>query len=339
MLTSPGYYIIKLRQYNGSDNPVVLQAPTGVDTNSRIHFDLDNITLKIVYSSKDVLFLRDESTDLTSGYSAGDIFFSAPYGSISIPGVINFIHDKAYTWSKPYYVGIVYSETEIEEGYNLQYRIADGAWIDVENGVCPEVYISENCTLYARLYNFSIDDERLATSLDITNIDNISPTVPTFIDVVKDDYLGVTVNCGGSSDNESGVIGYQVSINNGVNWSKTFLSEYTIKGLTADTNSIIYCRAVDWVGNYSSSYSIEYIPNYTTVSNDIENTLENNFGTSWVDNLSTSSEFIKDFLMSVPEFFDVIVYFLNCFPNWLVAPIIFGISFIIILAIIKFVKG
>ncbi len=80
-----------------------------------------------------------------------------------------------------------------------------------------------------------------------------------------------------------------------------------------------------------------------TTDFDKTDSLNNNFGYSssddiW-DNTDNAVSALKKFFSSSSDFLGCITYFFNCLPNWLVYPFIFMTTIIIILAVVRFIRG
>ena len=152
-------------------------------------------------------------------------------------------------WTKEN-ITINLSYENIPAGYEIQYKVGEGEWITGTSITVEE----NNTTIHVRLYNASIDDETAANNITITNIDKINPIAPTGI-TKTENINSITVEATGGTDGESGVAGYQYSIN-GTDWIDTIPSgtSYTFSGIKAGTEVTIYAKTIDNVELESSTY-------------------------------------------------------------------------------------
>ena len=141
----------------------------------------------------------------------------------------------------------------IPAGYVIEYKIGEGEWTEGTSVIVKE----NNTTVYARLYNKSIDHETGTNSTTVTTIDREAPTAPTEIESSVTTNT-ITVTATGGTDIPSGVAGYQYSIDN-INWTETIEEgkSYTYSGIKANTLVTIYARTVDCLQKTSPTYQIE----------------------------------------------------------------------------------
>ena len=141
----------------------------------------------------------------------------------------------------------------IPAGYVIEYKIGEGEWTEGTSVIVKE----NNTTVYARLYNKSIDHETGTNSTTVTTIDREAPTAPTKIESSAT-INSITITASGGTDSVSGVAGYQYSIDN-INWTETIEEgkSYTYSGIKANTEVTIYARTIDYLQKTSSTYQIE----------------------------------------------------------------------------------
>ena len=141
----------------------------------------------------------------------------------------------------------------IPAGYVIEYKMGEGEWTEGTSVIVKE----NNTTVYARLYNKSIDHETGTNSTTVTTIDRETPTAPTGIESSVTTNT-ITVTATGGTDIPSGVAGYQYSIDN-INWTETIEEgkSYTYSGIKANTLVTIYARTVDYLQKTSPTYQIE----------------------------------------------------------------------------------
>ena len=150
-------------------------------------------------------------------------------------------------------VTITLSYENIPAGYVIEYKMGEGEWTEGTSVIVTE----NNTTVYARLYNKSIDHETGTNSTTVTTIDRETPTAPTGIESSVTTNT-ITVTATGGTDIPSGVAGYQYSIDN-INWTETIEEgkSYTYSGIKANTLVTIYARTVDYLQKTSPTYQIE----------------------------------------------------------------------------------
>ncbi|MEG2234948.1 MAG: hypothetical protein RR144_00690, partial [Clostridia bacterium] len=95
-----------------------------------------------------------------------------------------------------------------------------------------------------------LNDEIGANPYDVTNIDKTNPTIPTDI-TITNNINSIVVQALGSTDSQSGIIGYEYSINNGTTWTSAKTATHEFTGIKAGTNVVVKTRAKDKVANYS----------------------------------------------------------------------------------------
>ena len=141
----------------------------------------------------------------------------------------------------------------IPAGYVIEYKMGEGEWTEGTSVIVKE----NNTTVYARLYNKSIDHETGTNSTTVTTIDREAPTAPTKIESSAT-INSITITASGGTDSVSGVAGYQYSIDN-INWTETIEEgkSYTYSGIKANTEVTIYARTIDYLQKTSSTYQIE----------------------------------------------------------------------------------
>ena len=141
----------------------------------------------------------------------------------------------------------------IPAGYVIEYKMGEGEWTEGTSVIVKE----NNTTVYARLYNKSIDHETGTNSTTVTTIDREAPTAPTKIESSAT-INSITITASGGTDSVSGVAGYQYSIDN-INWTETIEEgkSYTYSGIKANTEVTIYVRTIDYLQKTSSTYQIE----------------------------------------------------------------------------------
>ena len=139
----------------------------------------------------------------------------------------------------------------IPAGYVIEYKMGEGEWTEGTSVIVTE----NNTTVYARLYNKSVDHETGTNSTTVSTIDREAPTAPTGI-TSSSTINSITVTGSGGTDVGSGVAGYKYSIDN-INWTETIEEgkSYTYNGIKANTEVTIYAKTVDNLGKESSSYS------------------------------------------------------------------------------------
>ena len=148
-------------------------------------------------------------------------------------------------------VTITLSYENIPAGYVIEYKMGEGEWTEGTSVIVTE----NNTTVYARLYNKSVDHETGTNSTTVSTIDREAPTAPTGI-TSSSTINSITVTGSGGTDVGSGVAGYKYSIDN-INWTETIEEgkSYTYNGIKANTEVTIYAKTVDNLGKESSSYS------------------------------------------------------------------------------------
>ena len=149
---------------------------------------------------------------------------------------------------------------DLMDGYKIQYKISSSNWTDYTESIdkAGGFSVDENTTIYARLYNDSKKRETANNFIEIRNIDKIKPTVPTAIEVTSG-INSLKVRASGAQDDLSGVAGYIYSID-GTKYTTLVKSneEYTFTDIKANTNKVVYAKAVDSVGNESDAYSKDW---------------------------------------------------------------------------------
>ena len=149
---------------------------------------------------------------------------------------------------------------DLMDGYKIQYKISSSNWTDYTESIdkAGGFSVDENTTIYARLYNDSKKRETANNFIEIKNIDKIKPTVPTAIEVTSG-INSLKVRASGAQDDLSGVAGYIYSID-GTKYTTLVKSneEYTFTDIKANTNKVVYAKAVDSVGNESDAYSKDW---------------------------------------------------------------------------------
>ena len=149
---------------------------------------------------------------------------------------------------------------DLMNGYKIQYKISSSNWTDYTESIdkAGGFSVDENTTIYARLYNDSKKRETANNFIEIRNIDKIKPTVPTAIEVTSG-INSLKVRASGAQDDLSGVAGYIYSID-GTKYTTLVKSneEYTFTDIKANTNKVVYAKAVDSVGNESDAYSKDW---------------------------------------------------------------------------------
>ena len=149
---------------------------------------------------------------------------------------------------------------DLMDGYKIQYKISSSNWTDYTESIdkAGGFSVDENTTIYARLYNDSKKRETANNFIEIRNIDKIKPTVPTAIEVTSG-INSLKVRASGAQDDLSGVAGYIYSID-GTKYTTIVKSneEYTFTDIKANTNKVVYAKAVDSVGNESGAYSKDW---------------------------------------------------------------------------------
>ena len=149
---------------------------------------------------------------------------------------------------------------DLMNGYKIQYKISSSNWTDYTESIdkAGGFSVDENTTIYARLYNDSKKRETANNFIEIRNIDKIKPTVPTAIEVTSG-INSLKVRASGAQDGLSGVAGYIYSID-GTKYTTLVKSneEYTFTDIKANTNKVVYAKAVDSVGNESDAYSKDW---------------------------------------------------------------------------------
>ena len=149
---------------------------------------------------------------------------------------------------------------DLMNGYKIQYKISSSNWTDYTESIdkAGGFSVDENTTIYARLYNDSKKRETANNFIEIRNIDKTKPTVPTAIEVTSG-INSLKVRASGAQDDLSGVAGYIYSID-GTKYTTLVKSneEYTFTDIKANTNKVVYAKAVDSVGNESDAYSKDW---------------------------------------------------------------------------------
>ena len=149
---------------------------------------------------------------------------------------------------------------DLMDGYKIQYKISSSNWTDYTESIdkAGGFSVDENTIIYARLYNDSKKRETANNFIEIRNIDKIKPTVPTAIEVTSG-INSLKVRASGAQDDLSGVAGYIYSID-GTKYTTLIKSneEYTFTDIKANTNKVVYAKAVDSVGNESDAYSKDW---------------------------------------------------------------------------------
>ena len=149
---------------------------------------------------------------------------------------------------------------DLMDGYKIQYKISSSNWTDYTESIdkAGGFSVDENTTIYARLYNDSKKRETANNFIEIRNIDKTKPTAPTSIEVTSG-INSLKVRASGAQDDLSGVAGYIYSID-GTKYTTLVKSneEYTFTDIKANTNKVVYVKAVDSVGNESDAYSKDW---------------------------------------------------------------------------------
>ena len=149
---------------------------------------------------------------------------------------------------------------DLMDGYKIQYKISSSNWTDYTESIdkAGGFSVDENTTIYARLYNDSKKRETANNFIEIRNIDKTKPTAPTSIEVTSG-INSLKVRASGAQDDLSGVTGYIYSID-GTKYTSLVKSneEYTFTDIKANTNKVVYAKAVDSVGNESDAYSKDW---------------------------------------------------------------------------------
>ena len=166
-------------------------------------------------------------------------------------------------------VTVTLSHGSIPSGYEIQYKVGSGNWTAGTSVTVAQ----NNTTVTGRLYNATLDDEIAVNSVTITNIDKTAPTAPTGIEssATTD---SITVKASGATDRESGIAGYQYSIDNN-NWTDTIAEgkNYTFSGLSKVTTYTIYAKTVDKAELLSNAI----VENMQTKSYKIEMTIDGEY--------------------------------------------------------------
>lgn len=106
-----------------------------------------------------------------------------------------------------------------------------------------------------------------------------------------------------------------------------------------DNSSINGGVIVDSSGNSSSmdsSNDNNFIINNGSISNNINSAFG---GNDWLENFGNAVSYCINFFESIPQIFECISYFFSCLPNYIIAPIIVGITLMLIISIIKLARG
>ena len=144
------------------------------------------------------------------------------------------------------------SHPNVPNGYQLQYKIGNNDWKQGDKAL-----IESNTIVYARLYNKEKNQDIASNLVEINNIDKLSPTVPTKLEITSE-INEIKVKAVGSIDEDSGIKGYKYSLDN-INWSDIIScdTEYVFSGIKSNQQKIVYAIAVDNVGLVSKGISEE----------------------------------------------------------------------------------
>ena len=144
------------------------------------------------------------------------------------------------------------SHPNVTNGYQLQYKIGNNDWKQGDKAL-----IESNTIVYARLYNKEKNQDIASNLVEINNIDKLSPTVPTKLEIMSE-INEIKVKAVGSIDEDSGIKGYKYSLDN-INWSDIIScdTEYVFSGIKSNQQKIVYAIAVDNVGLVSKGISEE----------------------------------------------------------------------------------
>ena len=182
--------------------------------------------------------------------------------------------------------------TKIPEGYELQYKEGTADW---STGKQVDV-VENNITVYARIYNPETQDELITNSITIDNIDKTPPTPPTQIIEVEKTSKYVIVRAEGGEDLESGVLGYQYSLD-GINWTNIMQKDSNHR-VETETDIVIYARTVDknfQTSNLPTSKLIE-LPTVLIECEKVEDSESSFLGSSFIKRSNIESIRIADSL-------------------------------------------
>lgn len=122
---------------------------------------------------------------------------------------------------------------DYDNGFNKFYKIDDGQW----QAYISNFTVNKNCTIYAYITD-GTSVETTGTSnfaqsnIQVLNIDTTPPTVPTA--AISSATSSITITAKDSVDNESGIYGYQFTIDGGKSWTDIQQSNvYTFNGLSS----------------------------------------------------------------------------------------------------------
>lgn len=125
-----------------------------------------------------------------------------------------------------------------DSGFNKFYKIDDGQWQEYINNFT----VTKNCTIYAYITDGSLVEtggtsNSAQSSIAVLNIDTTPPTTPTA--TMTSSTSSITITAKGAVDNESGIYGYQFSIDGGKSWTNIQKSNvYTFNDLLSGSYTV-----------------------------------------------------------------------------------------------------
>lgn len=169
-----------------------------------------------------------------------------------IPHIDMQISTKEYTNDSVYIV--ISSNNVLDKNYKVYYRINNDEYREYESYLKIE---NNNTKVTAIIYNQK--EERVEKELEytITNIDKISPSKPQDLDMyIKNNILYIKAI--GSSDMESGILGFRYKVNNEDFSDLIGLDSYYTYEIQGENEFNIAVIAIDNVLNESSLYEVHY---------------------------------------------------------------------------------
>lgn len=135
-----------------------------------------------------------------------------------------------------------------EEGFVFQYSLnGGGSWVTVNTGSITTLTFTSNGSVIARVYDGI--NYKTASSFTVNGVDSTGPSVPNFAITnvqMRSGFYTISITSG-SSDPESGIWGYQYTIDSGASGTGITGAAYNV-GIGGPLYHAIYVRAFNPVG-------------------------------------------------------------------------------------------
>lgn len=147
--------------------------------------------------------------------------------------------------------------SKVPGGYEIKYTTTDepdeAKWETYKNPVAID---TKDTTLKTKLVNEFVDDKGQESEYTVINIDKDPPTIPNNVPVTSTKNSLTVQSATGSTDELSGLQGYQYSIDDGASWTDVLTGNtpYTFDGLDSGTEKTIKVIARDNVDLESTPF-------------------------------------------------------------------------------------